>query len=208
MTLRAKDQTNCFLHCPHSGGTGLILRAKDQTALVPLRMVVGRGSLSNVVNLTAPDRRDTDIYICSTILTVRCFAGRAGISVRTNISISAIILWSANEMLWLGICTSTTSVGVAPATFGVWFEEGAILGGAPSTLKALFVEGSMLQGWTFLAEGMYQGRFWVYSTNTTLKGATTDRQAGLSRSPAQSCRVVAAGDALEATEKGPHNLRI
>lgn len=38
--------------------------------------------------------------------------------------------------------------------------------------------------------------------------ATTDRQAGLTQSPAQPCRIVAAGDALEATEKGPHNLRI
>lgn len=31
--------------------------------------------------------------------------------------------------------------------------------------------------------------------------ATTDRQAGLTQSPAQPCRIVAAGDALEATEK-------
>ena len=138
-------------------GTGLILCAKDQTALVPPRMVVGRGSLSSVVNLTAPDRRDTDIYICSTRLTVRCFAGRAGISVKTNISISAIILWSANEMLWLGICTSTTSAKVAPSTFGAWFVEGAIPGGALSTLKALFVESSMSQGWTFHAGGRNRG---------------------------------------------------
>ena len=78
---------------------------------------------------------------------------------------------------------------------------------------------------TFHAEGQYHGWFdikqrnlprwrsisWTvqgYSQTTLHTEATAGRQAGPFRSPAQSCRSVAAGGRIEATEKGPHNLRI
>ena len=54
----------------------------------------------------------------------------------------------------------------------------------------------------------HPGRSIDSATQIPQTEATAGRQAGPFRSPAQSCRSVAAGDALEATEKGPHNLRI
>ena len=77
---------------------------------------------------------------------------------------------------------------------------------------------SISQKRTFHAKGRYRGRFddqsWTFHANAPFRGwfrdlttffiritATTDRQAGLTQSPAQPCRIVAAGDALEATEK-------
>ncbi|MGN1233418.1 MAG: hypothetical protein ACI4UJ_08255, partial [Candidatus Cryptobacteroides sp.] len=85
---------------------------------------------------------------------------------------------------------------MGPSTLRPGIEEGSTFCMGPSTLERYIVEGSMPQDGTFHAEGPNQGRSWAYTTKTPLKVATTDRQAGLTRSPAQSCRVVTAGDAL------------
>ena len=78
----------------------------------------------------------------------------------------------------------------------------------PSTLSLNITDGSILQDRTFHVNASYHGWFRDLTTFFIRIKATTDRQAGLTQSPAQPCRIVAAGDALEATEKGPHNLRI
>ena len=78
----------------------------------------------------------------------------------------------------------------------------------PSTVDAEIEDGSISQKRTFHANAPYRGWFRDLTTFYIRITATTDRQAGLTQSPAQPCRIVAAGDALEATEKGPHNLRI
>ena len=88
----------------------------------------------------------------------------------------------------------------------------------PSMLRLNIVDGSTLQGRTFHVNASYHGWFSIQTRTIHALGlnhgqfrdlttlfiritATTDRQAGLTQSPAQPCRIVAAGDALEATEK-------
>ena len=60
---------------------------------------------------------------------------------------------------------------------------------------------SISQTRTFHVNASYHGQFRDLTTFFIRITATTDRQAGLTQSPAQPCRIVAAGDALEATEK-------
>lgn len=70
-----------------------------------------------------------------------------------------------------------------------------------------FHAGGRYHGWfmpqkrTFHAERQDHGRFRDTVTQILHMEATAGRQAGPFRSPAQSCRSVAAGGALEATEK-------
>ena len=86
--------------------------------------------------------------------------------------------------------------------------EGSVSSGEPSTLEVHIMDGSIQNNGTFHAGGRYHGRFWDTVTQILHMEATAGRQAGPVRSPAQSCRSVAAGGHIEATEKGPHNLRI
>ena len=98
--------------------------------------------------------------------------------------------------------------GVEPSTLRLDITDGPYLRSEPSTLMLHIVDGSILQDRTFHVNASYHGWFRDLTTFFIRIKATTDRQAGLTQSPAQPCRIVAAGDALEATEKGPHNLRI
>ena len=95
-----------------------------------------------------------------------------------------------------------------PSTLKANIMDGSGLRGEPSTLKANIMDGSGAIGRTLHAERQYHGRFRDTATQILHMEATAGRQAGPFRSPAQSCRSVAAGGHIEATEKGPHNLRI
>ena len=75
-------------------------------------------------------------------------------------------------------------------------------------LEVDIMEGSGAVGRNLHAERQYHEPSGDTVTQIRHMEATAGRQAGPFRSPAQPCRSVAAGDALEATEKGPHNLRI
>ena len=86
--------------------------------------------------------------------------------------------------------------------------DGSCLRSEPSTLKANIMDGSGAIGRTLHAERQDHGRFRDTVTQILHTEATAGRQAGPFRSPAQSCRSVVAGGHIEATEKGPHNLRI
>ena len=103
--------------------------------------------------------------------------------------------------------------------------DGSGLRSEPSMLEVHIMDGSIQNNGTFHAGGRYHGRFrsqrqtlhaggpyhgrfWDTVTQILHMEATAGRQAGPFRSPAQSCRSVAAGGHIEATEKGPHNLRI
>ena len=87
-----------------------------------------------------------------------------------------------------------------------WKVQGQL--GEPSTLKANIMDGSGAIGRTLHAERQDHGRFRDTVTQILHMEVTAGRQEGPFRSPTQSCRSVAAGGHIEATEKGPHNLRI
>ena len=96
---------------------------------------------------------------------------------------------------------------VEPSTLRLDITDGPYLRSEPSTIMPHITDGPYLK-----REPSTLMPHITDSSGTLLHffriTATTDRQAGLTQSPAQPCRIVAAGDALEATEKGPHNLRI
>ena len=71
----------------------------------------------------------------------------------------------------------------------------------PSTLETQIVDGSMSRTGPSTLAAEHPGRSIDSATQIPHTVATADRQAGLTQSPAQPCRIVAAGDALEATEK-------
>ena len=95
-----------------------------------------------------------------------------------------------------------------PSTLKANIMDGSGLRGEPSTLKANIMDGSGAIGRTLHAERQYHEPSGDTVTQIRHMEATAGRQAGPFRSPAQSCRSVAAGGHIEATEKGPHNLRI
>ena len=88
-----------------------------------------------------------------------------------------------------------------PSTLKANIMDGSGLRGEPSTLKANIMDGSGAIGRTLHAERQYHGRFRDTATQILHMEATAGRQAGPFRSPAQSCRSVAAGGHIEATEK-------
>ena len=88
-----------------------------------------------------------------------------------------------------------------PSTLKANIMDGSGLRGEPSTLKANIMDGSGAIGRTLHAERQYHGRFRDTATQILHMEATACRQAGPVRSPAQSCRSVAAGGHIEATEK-------
>ena len=88
-----------------------------------------------------------------------------------------------------------------PSTLKANIMDGSGLRGEPSTLKANIMDGSGAIGRTLHAERQYHGRFRDTVTQILHMEATAGRQAGPFRSPAQSCRSVAAGGHIEATEK-------
>ena len=95
-----------------------------------------------------------------------------------------------------------------PSTLKANIMDGSGLRDEPSTLKANIMDGSGAIGRTLHAERQGHGRFRDTVTQILHTEATAGWQAGPLQSPAQSCRSVAAGIYGEATEKGPHNLRI
>ena len=95
-----------------------------------------------------------------------------------------------------------------PSTLEVDIMDGSGLRGEPSTLKANIMDGSGAIGRILHAERQGHGRVRDTVTQILHTEATAGWQAGPLQSPAQSCRSVAAGGHIEATEKGPHNLRI
>ena len=88
-----------------------------------------------------------------------------------------------------------------PSTLKANIMDGSGLRGEPSTLKANIMDGSGAIGRTLHAERQYHGRFRDTATQILHMEATAGRQEGPFRSPAQSCRSVAAGGHIEATEK-------
>ena len=68
-------------------------------------------------------------------------------------------------------------------------------------LEVQITDSSGIRVGTFHAETQYHGRFRDTATQILHMEATAGRQAGPFRSPAQSCRSVAAGGHIEATEK-------
>ena len=86
--------------------------------------------------------------------------------------------------------------GVEPSMLMPHITDSPYLRSEPSMLMLHIVDSSMQTKPTIRDKDTYHGWFRDLTTLFIRITATTDRQAGLTQSPAQPCRIVAAGDAL------------